>query len=361
MPCRSGNECNFLHLCTNFVIGECRFGPRCRYSHDVRDSHNQPIVERCNIQCIMYVDDDVLLELIRYSNLSACSAHVASEGQLCCDPDSCLKLHVCIEFLRNKCLLDEFSCEHGHNLYDGRNKTLLSVYGMLKGPMTEQKEQFLFRRILKPSMASGAPNANGHTKSKPPYKRASKSSKASSSITGSYSDEVDDFSYVDKKTIPTLNKSEVKVALNNLMSEIASATEVYPDVHLHDGEINSLNTNAQAAEVSHSVYGKGSQWASPSTATPVHVVSCEPLTSSCGQFEKHLCDNTSACTVVHGSAPSLWRICLKENWIQLEDSSAIEKAFSDPQNTSFCTYFRKVCIFNVNFYITVACLARLVS
>jgi len=47
--CRHGAKCVKLHICRDYLIGDCKFGDTCTRSHDLLDAHPQAVLIKCGV------------------------------------------------------------------------------------------------------------------------------------------------------------------------------------------------------------------------------------------------------------------------------------------------------------------------
>ena len=70
--CQKKN-CGFLHLCREHVAGCCE-RRNCKYSHDVKDTHNMEVLLKTRLGLECFKEDEVM-ELITRSTPQVCPEH----------------------------------------------------------------------------------------------------------------------------------------------------------------------------------------------------------------------------------------------------------------------------------------------
>ncbi|KAH3824614.1 uncharacterized protein LOC127881993 [Dreissena polymorpha] len=119
-------DCNRYHVCKDMVSGNCRFGSRCKHSHNFLDEWNGKITKDLGLTG-------------RFNNkeiktiLSCRQPHVCEDWPLesSCTNEYCSKLHVCPRFIIGKCVETE-SCSLGHDFWSQHNNPIITAYKMAK-------------------------------------------------------------------------------------------------------------------------------------------------------------------------------------------------------------------------------------
>ncbi|XP_061188765.1 protein mono-ADP-ribosyltransferase PARP12-like [Saccostrea echinata] len=120
--CSRGNCCHF-HICKFYLNGFCRNGYKCRKEHDFTNGHNTKIKEKLGLED--FNDEDIkVLILCRYPQV--CRARTCLAGE------DCPFLHICYNFITNRC--EDPECERGHSFETPHNRWVLSVYKMERWP-----------------------------------------------------------------------------------------------------------------------------------------------------------------------------------------------------------------------------------
>ena len=114
-------KCTYLHLCSEFINGNCHDEENCNFSHDVQSSHNQNIVKSSGLD---FQTEDGVITALRHSLPKVCEKHNSTGS---CVDFSCGKFHLCVNYVRKMCPYS--ACMKGHDFESPHNKGLLSVLG----------------------------------------------------------------------------------------------------------------------------------------------------------------------------------------------------------------------------------------
>ena len=125
-------DCRSLHLCREY-IGEFCLRIRCKYSHDVRDSHNKEIIRKTGLECFA---DQTVIKAIRLSLPQVCNEYNSATG---CVGNSCTKFHICVEKVKHRCDSKQI-CSKSHDLSLPHNQRLLQIY--------ETNENFMLLKLV---------------------------------------------------------------------------------------------------------------------------------------------------------------------------------------------------------------------
>ncbi|XP_066302590.1 protein mono-ADP-ribosyltransferase PARP12-like [Branchiostoma lanceolatum] len=123
--CQKGDQCQFFHLCRNFIQGSCNHGPRCKFVHDLESEQARKLVHELQLDCLT---DDQIFNVIRNSAPKVCEAY---NTHSCLKADRCPDIHICSEFVRGRCA-DDTTCDLNHESYFDTPQTrrILSDYRM---------------------------------------------------------------------------------------------------------------------------------------------------------------------------------------------------------------------------------------
>ncbi|XP_062581135.1 protein mono-ADP-ribosyltransferase PARP12-like [Saccostrea cucullata] len=130
--CSRVNCCHF-HICKFYLNGFCKNGNRCKREHDFTNEHNRKIKEKLGLEDFNDKEIRVIL-LCRYPQV--CRARTCLAGE------DCPYLHICYNFISNRC--EDSECERGHSFETPHNRWVLSVYKMERWP----REKLYLLRLL---------------------------------------------------------------------------------------------------------------------------------------------------------------------------------------------------------------------
>ncbi|KAM9481049.1 protein mono-ADP-ribosyltransferase PARP12-like [Clarias gariepinus] len=123
-------RCEELHLCRYLVCGNCRFGNKCKNSHDLKSPHNSAVLINKNLQ---FLEEAQLFQLLLLNDPSlapeVCSHYNKGNGEhgSCKYQTSCTSLHVCQHFLQDDCKFGA-ACKRAHN-FDATAMKILNGRG----------------------------------------------------------------------------------------------------------------------------------------------------------------------------------------------------------------------------------------
>ena len=131
------DECYKFHICRSFVAGYCKNGPGCSNDHHFQSEHNRRLLSKQGLD--KYSEDD-LFRIFVNSQLRVCDVYNRSGG-FCHHDDSCMRLHVCQEYVCGKCAGD---CKLRHSLDDSEHSKRLHRYYALD----DKPQQEVLRNLL---------------------------------------------------------------------------------------------------------------------------------------------------------------------------------------------------------------------
>ncbi|XP_035258384.1 protein mono-ADP-ribosyltransferase PARP12-like [Anguilla anguilla] len=123
-------SCEDLHLCKYLVCGSCKYGNKCKNSHDLDSAYNRAVCARHGLQDLGAAE---LFALLLQNDLSllpeACSHYNRGNGEhgSCRFKGSCKGLHVCQHFLQGDCAFGD-RCKRVH-AFDGAAREILKRRG----------------------------------------------------------------------------------------------------------------------------------------------------------------------------------------------------------------------------------------
>ncbi|KAG7333378.1 hypothetical protein KOW79_003513 [Hemibagrus wyckioides] len=165
-------NCEHLQICRYFVCGTCKFGNKCRMSHDVKSTHNTTLLKKAGLQDLK---EKELFQLLLQNDLTllpeVCSHYNKGNGEhgSCKYPTSCTNLHVCQHYLQDNCKFGD-SCKRAHKFDTNSMKILKHGLGEdeSNGFLKTYKNRFLIschagkpaQRVetVKPAVITKQPN-----------------------------------------------------------------------------------------------------------------------------------------------------------------------------------------------------------
>ena len=135
--------CESLHLCPFFIKESCKFGVKCKRSHDYRDEHTKRVLDRFRLGFLLNRDSSTLIKILKHiegeSEIQRAAATRSvpdickfyNKGTSCTKGDNCPYLHVCEYFIDGDCKFGE-RCKRKHNFSDAHNKRVLEEYDVVK-------------------------------------------------------------------------------------------------------------------------------------------------------------------------------------------------------------------------------------
>uniref|UniRef100_A0A671M239 Poly [ADP-ribose] polymerase 12-like n=1 Tax=Sinocyclocheilus anshuiensis TaxID=1608454 RepID=A0A671M239_9TELE len=136
--------CEDLHLCRYFVCGNCRFGTKCKNSHDLTSTHNSDLLEKHDLYGLAHGE---LFQLLLQNDPSllpeVCSHYNKGNGEYgsCKYKTSCTNLHICLHFLQDDCKFGA-ACKRAH-CFDANAQKILNTRGL--GPENMRKLHRLYK------------------------------------------------------------------------------------------------------------------------------------------------------------------------------------------------------------------------
>ncbi|XP_067276317.1 protein mono-ADP-ribosyltransferase PARP12 isoform X1 [Pseudorasbora parva] len=164
--------CEDLHLCRYFVCGNCRFGAKCKNSHDLTSAHNSGLLKNNDLHGLA---SEELFQLLLQNDSSllpeVCSHYNKGNGEYgsCKYKTSCTNLHLCQHFLQGDCKFGT-GCKRSH-IFDANAQKILNARGLV--PENTRRVLRLYKNKLliassafKKSETAALPAVRGRTKHK---------------------------------------------------------------------------------------------------------------------------------------------------------------------------------------------------
>ena len=133
--------CSALHLCPFFIKGTCKFGLKCKRSHNYGDEHTVGVLNHFRLGFLTKHPSSSLLQkifkmIVDESELQRTAAKRSVPDickfynkATCKKGDNCPCLHVCEHFIDGDCKFGE-GCKREHDFSDPHNKKVLKQYDM---------------------------------------------------------------------------------------------------------------------------------------------------------------------------------------------------------------------------------------
>ena len=133
--------CIALHLCPFFIKGTCKFGLKCKRSHNYGDEHTVGVLNRFRLGFLTKHPSSSLLQkifkmIVDESELQRTAAKKSVPDickfynkAICKKADNCPCLHVCEHFIDGDCKFGE-GCKREHDFSDPHNRKVLEEYDL---------------------------------------------------------------------------------------------------------------------------------------------------------------------------------------------------------------------------------------
>ena len=133
--------CNALHLCLFFIKETCKFGLKCKRSHNYGDEHTVGVLNHFRLGFLTKDPSHSLLRkifkmIVDESELQRTAAKKSVPDickfynkAICKKADNCPCLHVCEHFIDGDCKFGE-GCKREHDFSDPHNKKVLKEYDL---------------------------------------------------------------------------------------------------------------------------------------------------------------------------------------------------------------------------------------
>ena len=118
-------KCTYIHICRAFICGYCAQGPNCYNDHHFQSEHNKAVFARMGLGNF---DSEDLKKIVQCSNLQVCGMY--NNRKSCQYSDACYRLHVCENFVENKC--GKVDCQYAHDFDSESSQRLLKLFDLQK-------------------------------------------------------------------------------------------------------------------------------------------------------------------------------------------------------------------------------------
>ena len=304
--CCENPNCNYFHICRNFVRGNCRRG-YCCLPHNFSSPENEKLKEKYKLED--FNDSDIIV-LLNWKFGRLCHNYIYKDG---CNEEECPYLHFCKNFFFNKCNKGD-NCTFNHSLGDTHNKWVLRSCHL-----SNQSDDSLRRLVYVPPIPRGTNTRKDST----------------------HYAEVEDHSDEEKFTTSLSSERKQSNVTKNLMSydPSKSSWQATPNTDYMSA------TNTEFPKTYRQVRFQNIIGMNSSQVNEVLPESDELLSENA--MEKHICISltrrdcaNSTCQDLHvqHGVPFLWQIKLYRYWVSFlpNDNFHIEHAY--------CTLYDDVCV-----------------
>ncbi|XP_045212326.2 uncharacterized protein LOC123563543 [Mercenaria mercenaria] len=129
-------HCSGLHICKYYLLsGNCRFGRRCSFGHDLNTDHNRKLLEESHLNNITVNDLNFLLKQVnnrttltspgicKFYNIENDKCRHSEHGTVC------PLLHICRHYVNGDCMYGK-KCRRSHNILDDASVLILQKHGI---------------------------------------------------------------------------------------------------------------------------------------------------------------------------------------------------------------------------------------
>ena len=120
----SREDCQFFHVCREFIAGSCKFFSRCKWRHNFQFDEDRGFITKLELGDLT---QEELRKVLRFSMPQVCLDY-NSGG---CKKDLCDQIHICKAYVRRKCS-DFGDCDLHHEsaLVTPRASAIFTKYGL---------------------------------------------------------------------------------------------------------------------------------------------------------------------------------------------------------------------------------------
>ena len=121
----SKKDCQYFHVCRDFITGFCRFGYACQRNHSFQYDEDRKLISKLRLDGLTHEE---LLKVLQLSMPRVCLDY--NNG--CCTRDlSCSKVHICKDFIKKRCEDDEdCGLRHKSAFENPHTIAILQNYGL---------------------------------------------------------------------------------------------------------------------------------------------------------------------------------------------------------------------------------------
>ncbi|XP_068694762.1 zinc finger CCCH-type antiviral protein 1-like [Montipora foliosa] len=133
-------DCQYFHVCREFIAGYCRFGATCTRNHSFHHDEDRKFVSKLKLSGFT---QEELRRLLRLSMPQVCLKYNDSA----CTNDNCGKVHICKDFVRKTC--SDLNCDlglmHEDTFMQPDTASTLKKYGL---KLTGGNANFILKMLL---------------------------------------------------------------------------------------------------------------------------------------------------------------------------------------------------------------------
>ena len=121
----SRDDCQYFHVCREYIAGCCKFFHRCKWSHDFQFDRDRKLISKLKLDGLT---QEELCKVVQFSMPQVCLDYNAGS---CRRGHYCGQIHMCEDFVKKRCH-DEGDCglQHENALLTSRAAAILENYGL---------------------------------------------------------------------------------------------------------------------------------------------------------------------------------------------------------------------------------------
>ena len=136
----SRDDCQYFHVCREYIGGCCTFGSRCKWNHNFQIDQERKVISKLKLDGLTHEEIRRVLQL---SMPQVCLDY--NDG--CCNRGRlCAQIHICKEFVKKRCEDEEYcSLQHGNALLTPHSTAVLETYTL---KCTDGNVKFVLKELL---------------------------------------------------------------------------------------------------------------------------------------------------------------------------------------------------------------------
>ena len=120
----SREDCQFFHVCREFIAGSCKFSSRCKWRHNFQFDEDRGFITKLELGDLT---QEELRKVLRFSKPQVCLDY--NYGG--CKKDLCDQIHICKDYVKRKCSdFDDCDLQHESALVTPRASEIFEKYGL---------------------------------------------------------------------------------------------------------------------------------------------------------------------------------------------------------------------------------------